>query len=131
MTTCNHYFVQIEPSERAFPTLVQRSLGDSSSPLRAALQDGGLAVSVVTLSAALPPHFCLHIYSSRCTLLTGDSVSANRVSDPVAAEESSLDDGWCSLPSCCSLRCEYQEDSQQSTRSHQKLAVQFLNLSGF
>lgn len=99
----------LQPSERAFPTLAQRSLSGGSSPLRATLQDGGRVISTVTSFYALPPHLCLHIYSSRYTLLTGDNVSTNRMSDPVAAEESSLADGWCSLPSCCSLSCEYQQ----------------------
>lgn len=93
MATCNHYFVKIEPSERAFATRAQRSLSDGRSPLGAALQDGGLLL----LQSLCGLHFCLHVYSRGCASLTGDSVSASRTSDPVAAEESSLADGLCSL----------------------------------
>lgn len=45
--------MKIQSSERAFATLAQRSLSDGSSPLRAALQDGGLVASAVALWVAL------------------------------------------------------------------------------
>lgn len=54
------------------------------------------------------PSSCLHVYPNGCTLLSGDIVSANRMSDQVA-EAFSFADGWCSLPPYCSLSCKHQQ----------------------
>lgn len=113
VATGSHCSVEVQPSKRAFPARPQRVPCGGSTLESYSSRFVGLLFLQSSPCLLCPSPFLLsprlfkwmHLV---CTLLSGDRMSANRMSDQVA-DEFSFADGWCSLAAYCSLSCKYQQ----------------------